>query len=798
MIKVKELLNNFEIHTSNNLISNPEISVILPTFCRGDNGLLKRAIDSVLEQTFNNFELIIVDDCSIDSTQDIVKKCLDHDNRLVYIRNNINSGLPAIRVNQGIMHARGKYIAYQFDDDQWVEKTLEILYNEICRHKEDCVVYGKGLFVNLKTNTEMYLGAEIEYPKLLENNRIINNSVLHPKSLCYDYGTYDCHLVMRRPCDWDLWLRWMNKIPFVFVDEVVSVAEAFHENSLGHICLWDPQLFRIYYAQDRTEALKLNNIEEYCIDSLDFLTDENYRNEVRQKHIIPWIVNRQDKMNFNEADLPTKDIKYILVSKYAYDATLEIMLKNYIEVLPNKFRMIFVPEIQLNIEALKNVDIVILCRTLSKQTNGFLDICKKEGIPTAYAIDDDLLNLYKIGTEFDDLKPGTILYENLCYQLTNVDYVISYSKYITHSILPLNKNVIELDTNILTKYLENTKKDKYDKPFRIAFWGGDARKAEFDFIWEDILEISNKYGNQVEFYFWGYKPPQIDLIKNSEVFYSEFTLNYQKYLSRLSKSYFDLLLCPLFEDDIRKGKSPIKFLESAVCGAIGIYSDVSTYEVIVDGVTGFKIKNEKGLWKNKIEEIISMKTDDRNKIHKNAISYIKNHYTTEVLAYKFEDAIRTIYLKKKYIALCIKTTKMNSNKLTLSKPIKNRIAYDILIPNNIFSRIGFIFKTYDKKCRGNLHLIIKNEKEIFAETNIDLAYLSDNSQFFVDTGLIMNCKDEILTIEFTFTYQDNTSPISIYENDVNKGLFYPFKQHIKKTDVLYVEFFKNDGGYYYE
>ena len=105
-MKVKEFIKNEVIYSSDNLIKNPIVSIILPTYCRGDNGLLKRSIKSILEQEFTDWELIIVDDGSIDSTKDIVKSFMKQDNRIVYIRNEINSGLPAIRVNQGILHAR--------------------------------------------------------------------------------------------------------------------------------------------------------------------------------------------------------------------------------------------------------------------------------------------------------------------------------------------------------------------------------------------------------------------------------------------------------------------------------------------------------------------------------------------------------------------------------------------------------------------------------------------------------------------------------------------------------------------
>ena len=92
---------------------------------------MERSINTVLNQTFKVWELIIVDDGSMDSTSNIVRNFMKNDNRIIYIRNNVNSGLPAIRVNQGIIKSRGRYIAYQFDDDQWVDNMLEIMLDKL-------------------------------------------------------------------------------------------------------------------------------------------------------------------------------------------------------------------------------------------------------------------------------------------------------------------------------------------------------------------------------------------------------------------------------------------------------------------------------------------------------------------------------------------------------------------------------------------------------------------------------------------------------------------------------------------
>jgi glycosyltransferase involved in cell wall biosynthesis len=98
---------------------NPKVSVIIPTYNRAE--YLGRSIQSVLNQTYQDFELIIVDDGSTDNTRDIVAQF--HDKRLNYIRHETNLGVAAAR-NSGVRAARGIYLAFQDSDDEWLEQLI--------------------------------------------------------------------------------------------------------------------------------------------------------------------------------------------------------------------------------------------------------------------------------------------------------------------------------------------------------------------------------------------------------------------------------------------------------------------------------------------------------------------------------------------------------------------------------------------------------------------------------------------------------------------------------------------------
>lgn len=100
--------------------TKPLVSIILPTYNRAH--ILERTIKNMLEQTWRDWELIIVDDCSRDNTEEVVK-CFD-DLRIRFIKHENNKGEAAAR-NTGLAHARGALIANQDSDDLWLPQKLK-------------------------------------------------------------------------------------------------------------------------------------------------------------------------------------------------------------------------------------------------------------------------------------------------------------------------------------------------------------------------------------------------------------------------------------------------------------------------------------------------------------------------------------------------------------------------------------------------------------------------------------------------------------------------------------------------
>ena len=104
------------------MIRNPSVSVITPSFNSQD--YIENTIRSVVDQSITDWELFIIDDCSSDSSVELIKKWVIADSRIHLVELNENSGAAVAR-NKGIELAKGRYIAFLDSDDTWLPKKLE-------------------------------------------------------------------------------------------------------------------------------------------------------------------------------------------------------------------------------------------------------------------------------------------------------------------------------------------------------------------------------------------------------------------------------------------------------------------------------------------------------------------------------------------------------------------------------------------------------------------------------------------------------------------------------------------------
>jgi glycosyltransferase EpsE len=185
----------------------PEISVIMGIYNTHNETMVKLAINSILNQTYNNFELIICDDGSTDGTYDLVKKLTEHDGRVILIKNKVNQGL-AKTLNNCLEIAKGKYIARMDADDISVLNRFEKQIEFLNKYFEYDLV-GSNI-VLFDQNGDWGFRSTSEFPgkrDFLFGSPFVHPSILIRKEVMDALGGYRIDKETLRCEDYDLFMR---------------------------------------------------------------------------------------------------------------------------------------------------------------------------------------------------------------------------------------------------------------------------------------------------------------------------------------------------------------------------------------------------------------------------------------------------------------------------------------------------------------------------------------------------------------------------------------------------------------
>ena len=205
----------------------PKVSVIIATYNRAE--LLPRAVNSVLNQTLDEYEIIIVDDASSDNTQQIIAGF--EDPRIRSVRQEVNCG-QSVATNVGIARARGEYVTLLDDDDEWPADRLSRMAAIL-----DDAPPNVGLVYGWRISVDDSTGEIVEHPhhtyegdrffeEMLTNNFLVGGGVLMARtSAARTIGGYDENMYVHK--DWDFVARVALKYDVAVCPTVVRI---FHIN----------------------------------------------------------------------------------------------------------------------------------------------------------------------------------------------------------------------------------------------------------------------------------------------------------------------------------------------------------------------------------------------------------------------------------------------------------------------------------------------------------------------------------------------------------------------------------------
>lgn len=192
------------------------ISIVLPVY-NGEK-FLRESIESVLAQTYVNWELLILDDCSTDSTSKIAEEYVQKDARIKYYRNKENLRLPK-NLNKGFSLAKGSYLTWTSDDNRYRPNALEKMYSALNKNEDVQFAFSSFRIMDAKDkDIEMYIVSEKDEKKIVGFN-VVGACFLYKREVYEVVGDYDPDMILVE--DYDYWQRVFMKFKAVAITDVL-------------------------------------------------------------------------------------------------------------------------------------------------------------------------------------------------------------------------------------------------------------------------------------------------------------------------------------------------------------------------------------------------------------------------------------------------------------------------------------------------------------------------------------------------------------------------------------------------
>ncbi len=257
IMSVMENITDYLIENISKISKKPLVSIIMPVYNRVN--VIKNAIDSILNQNYSNWELIIVDDGSTDGTRELLETFKD--NRIKVFFNEINMGVSPSR-NLGLEKAKGDYIAYLDSDDLWDSRFISAMLGAFIELPDADFIYSAQLLYDTYDSSPFALRFGAFNKSLLDNNNYIGiNCFMYKRTIFDEIGGFNTNL--NRLVDYDMLLRIKNKFNIYSVPIIVS--KVFFNSAKNRISNSNINLFNAF----RCIQIKNKNDNHMCIGKLN-------------------------------------------------------------------------------------------------------------------------------------------------------------------------------------------------------------------------------------------------------------------------------------------------------------------------------------------------------------------------------------------------------------------------------------------------------------------------------------------------------------------------------------------------
>lgn len=799
--------------------SEPEVSVLLPTFRRAKSGLFEAAVQSVLNQDFKNLELIIIDDASTDGTADLIAHFMKNDPRVSCIRHEYNIGLPAISEYEGYMKARGAYIAFIFDDNEWERDYLSRTINFMVR-KQAKAAYGRVRSYYGDGQQYMDLGvsnSEIGAHTLLATNHIANGGVVLTRDTIETVGLYDPHVAMTRLCDWNLWKRIAARCEFFETGILAGIERgAALNDSLGNSYKMNSWITAEREAFQSPGEFLPENYPNIEIDGISPKNTQSYLDAILFFYKI-----FSQKNWYRECAVSIRSTKTtfrVLVIATHYEATTELAFERLFGRRGNlvfKFARRDVP-----IHEILQADAVILMRNLPV-LNHFKGICKRLQIPCYYYLDDNFITLAK---DFSD----NYEIQKLAAYLTAVNLQDFSAVFVSTQTLKnyfyktkLHDHVYLLDP--VMEYEEELKCKEWqlaEGPLVCAYMGAAFRDSTLTrTVLPALIMLSKRWPIRL------ICPDRVKFDKryanfpNFEIIQIPFSLSLGQALQRYKAfrpAY--LLHCgPDIQNNTYKTENAL--INAVEMGAVLISSKTEQYETVAQKGFCLCVENQPDEWCAVLERLTE-EPAAAEKIYRDAKEYCTARYSRENAektlkkAFESHGCSRYFEVIERYNAVVFdivyngaamlkadpalddetglrsRNRSLTEVPLIYSGGIQRARNYRIICNVSTLSRLGICFASLGIPA-GQVKVKLSTERRTLREVTLNLFdYIRDNWTY-LSFDPIENALNLELTVSLEFEYEEGSDLVGVFEDGTKRSFLYRLSNKlghpIAIRNLLYVD-----------
>lgn len=583
--------------------SKPLLSMLLPTFRRAQDGLFSRAVHSILSQSFDDLELIIVDDASTDGTADLIDRFMQDDGRVSCIRHTRNIGLPAISEFEALQKASGAVVGFAFDDFVYEPDALGLMMAAMELHQCDSI-HGEARMQ--ASGHDIILGEHsTSHDRLLYHNFIPNGAVFVSRNVIDAVGFYDPHIVMSRLCDWDLWLRIQKSFSFDSVSILVGREHgASRSDSLGNTYPLQFELVREFMGDARNSGLTISAFLDR-----DVLAVPSHASYSLKKHTAELY-----EFFANKSWFPAELKKSPSVAVQIYEPRRTVALVGWLTASVSLYwicsagsrldSIIFIdpeaPEAIAN-PAIIHSDLVVFVREIfspGHQTK--LDLCRSLKIPHVYFVDDNLPVLARDEPAWSKYSLNAMQNELSSFEgviVSSANLQVDFRNLNIHSKIDRVTPVFDKDLMQKLRRAKNRRRQEHDK-FDVGFFGGSFRVQSLINIVRPALDNSSEYTRLVT------RPIPIDFSSDKITHYNATESPYFfGFLDEWAKYGLDVIAHPSGTTGNIDFKSENAILVSFYLGAVPIVTEEAAYAGFGREQGVEKVENNITSWQEAFERL---------------------------------------------------------------------------------------------------------------------------------------------------------------------------------------------------